>query len=367
MSSNSALFRSFPFKGLTLPNRIVMAPMTRSKSPHGVPGPDVARYYRRRVEGGTGLIITEGTYIPRAEAGFDANVPRFYGEDALGGWKRVVDEVHAAGGYIFPQLWHVGAMRGAPRVPIERVEPLSPSGIRMAGEPSGSAMTAAQVEAVIAAYGHAAQSAKEIGCDGVEFHGAHGYLIDQFFWNQTNTRTDAYGGDLIARTRFAVDVIRDVRRKVGPDFPLVLRFSQWKIQDYTAKLATTPQELQAFLAPLVDAGVDAFHCSTCRFWEPEFEGSTLNLAGWTKKLTGKPVITVGSVTLGQEFMTTLRTDEHAGTTGLRDLAERLERDEFDLVAIGRSLIVNPDWPQQVARGEVASLKPFDRSALAVLE
>ena len=324
--SNAALFRPFSFKGITLPNRIAMAPMTRAKSPHGVPGADVARYYRRRVEGGTSLIITEGTYIPRPEAGFDANVPRFYGEDALAGWKQVVEEVHAAGGRIFPQLWHVGSVRGIPKVPIEGVEPLSPSGLRKIGEPSGSAMTPAQVESVITAYGQAARSAKEIGCDGVEFHGAHGYLIDQFFWNESNTRTDIYGGDLVARTRFAVDVIRETRRQVGPDFPLVLRFSQWKIQDYAAKLATTLQELEAFLAPLVDAGVDVFHCSTRRFWEPEFEGSNLNLAGWTKKLTGKPVITVGSVTLGQEFMTTLRTDEHAGTTGLRDLVDRLARD-----------------------------------------
>jgi len=257
-------------------------------------------------------------------------------------------------------------MRGAAKVPIEGIEPVSPSGLRKTGEPSGIAMSQSDIDAVIAAYGTSAHLAKESGFDGVELHAAHGYLIDQFFWESTNHRTDRYGGDLAARTRFAVEILQEVRRLVGPDFPVVLRFSQWKIQDYDAKLARTPRELDAFLQPLADAGVDVFHCSTRRFWEPEFEGSDLNLAGWTKKLTGLPTITVGSVTLNQEFMSTLRNDAHAGVTGLDQLLDRLERDEFDLVAVGRSLIVNPAWPMQVQRGELEALLPFDRAVLANL-
>ena len=118
------------------------------------------------------------------------------------------------------------------------------------------------------------------------------------------------------------------------------------------KLARSPADLEIFLAPLVRAGVDVFHCSTRRFWEPEFEGSNLNLAGWTKKLTGKPTITVGSVSLNEEFMTSFRTDTTATVTGLDDLLERLIREEFDLVALGRTLIVNPAWPKQVRNGEL---------------
>ena len=102
------LFKPFVLKNLTLPNRIVMAPMTRTKSPEGIPGPDVAAYYRCRAEGGVGLIVTEGTYVPHPTAGFNSAVPRFYGEHSLAGWKRVAEEVHRAGGKIFPQLWHVG-------------------------------------------------------------------------------------------------------------------------------------------------------------------------------------------------------------------------------------------------------------------
>jgi len=346
------LFRPFQLKGLTLPNRIVMAPMTRSHSPGGIPGPNVAAYYRRRAEGGVGLIVTEGTFINDPVAGFDANVPRFHGEEALAGWGRVAEAVHAAGGLIFPQLWHVGNVPPRDKPLPEHVRPVSPGN--------------ANVDLLIGAYAKAARDAQDLGFDGVELHGAHGYLIDQFFWDRTNQRTDHYGGDLVSRTRFGVEVIAEVRRRIGPDFPLVLRFSQWKLQDYAAKLAQTPQELERFLAPLAAAGVDMFHCSQRRFWEPEFEGSELNLAGWTKKLTGKPTITVGSVTLNEDFMTSFGTTNTAGTDGLDNLLERLEREEFDLVAIGRSLIVNPSWPAIVRRGALNELQPFNRSVLSEL-
>ena len=168
------------------------------------------------------------------------------------------------------------------------------------------------------------------------------------------------------RTRFAVEVIEEIRRNVSPDYPVCLRYSQWKLQDYAAKLARTPQELEHFLEPLSAAGVDIFHCSQRRFWEPEFEGSPLNLAGWTKKLTGKPSITVGSVTLNQEFTTTSRNPDTAAVTGIDDLLDRMNRDEFDLVAVGRSLIVNPDWPAMIQRGALDELQPFQRDVLQQL-
>jgi 2,4-dienoyl-CoA reductase-like NADH-dependent reductase (Old Yellow Enzyme family) len=191
-------------------------------------------------------------------------------------------------------------------------------------------------------------------------------LIDQFFWGVTNERSDKYGGDMVSRTRFAAEIISEIRRRVGPDFPVVLRFSQWKLKDYEAKLARTPEELDQFLQPLVDAGVDAFHCSTRRFWEPEFPESDLNLAGWTKKLTGKPAITVGSVTLNEDLMTSFGTTGTAAVTGLDNLLERLDRDEFDLVAIGRALIVNPNWPAVIRKGALNELLPFNRSVLSEL-
>ncbi len=358
------LFRPLEMPGLRLPNRIVMAPMTRSKSPHGVPGADVAAYYRRRAQGGVGLIITEGTYIPHPGAGFHPDVPRFHGEAALAGWQRVVDEVHAAGGRIFPQLWHVGL--SLPADGQLGADAVGPSGLLSPGARVRDPMSQGDIDAVIRAYGEAAASAQRLGFDGLEIHAAHGYLIDQFFWEGTNQRLDAYGGDLLRRTRFAVEVIQEVRRNVGRDFPVCLRFSQWKLKDYAARLAHSPQQLASFLQPLADAGVDLFHCSQRRFWDPEFEGSTLNLAGWAAKLTGRITIAVGSVTLDQEFMSTFANPAQAAVTNIDELLERMQRGEFELVAIGRSLIVNPDWPAIVRRGAIDALRPFERSVLRQL-
>jgi len=363
--STDALFTPFSYRKLSLRNRLAMAPMTRTQSPGGIPGPEVASYYRRRAEGGVGLIITEGTWIPHPAAGSIPNVPRFYGTEALAGWKGVAEEVHAAGGKIVPQLWHTGIAAVQGTAPMD-MPPVSPSGLWLAGDKRGEPITESEIHRVIEAYGKAARSAVENGFDGVELHGAHGYLIDQFLWGVTNQRTDEYGGDLVGRTRFGVEVVKEVRRNIGPDVPLIFRFSQWKLQDYDAKLATTPQELEAMLAPFVDAGVDIFHCSTRRFWDPEFDGSPMNLAGWTKKLMGRPTITVGSVTLNQEFMTTFRSDEGAGVTGIDELIQRLEAGEFDLVALGRALIVNPDWAELVRSGALHELRPFHKDALKTL-
>jgi 2,4-dienoyl-CoA reductase-like NADH-dependent reductase (Old Yellow Enzyme family) len=363
MILTSPLFSPFSLKSLALKNRIVMAPMTRAKSPGRVPGADVAAYYGRRAEGGVGLIMTEGTYIPHPGAGFDANVPNFHGEESLAGWSKVLHQVHLAGGKIMPQLWHVGLMLQ----PGEKLtsDGVGPSGLAAPGKKVTEPMTQKQIEQVIQAYGQAAGSAEKLGFDGIEIHGAHGYLIDQFFWEGTNQRTDRYGGDLVARTRFAVEVIEEIRRNVSADFPVVLRFSQWKQQDFSAKLAQTPAELERFLAPLSAAGVDMFHCSTRRYWEPEFEGSNLNLAGWTKTLTGKPTITVGSVSINLEFIASFA-GEPSAVTGINELLERLDRGEFDLVAVGRALIANPSWPVEVQKGAFDSLVPFDRGLLAQL-
>jgi len=365
------LFTPFTLNVLTLPNRIVMAPMTRNFSPRGVPGADVAAYYRRRAEGGVGLIITEGTAPNHPQAKNMPNVPHFYGEQALAGWARVVAEVHAAGAKIFPQLWHVGAVRGMGEFANLPASPISPSGQLKPDTSVGEPMTQAEIDAVIEAFAQGAAAAQRIGFDGIELHGAHGYLIDQFFWHGSNRRTDKYGGDLAARTRFAVEIIQECRRRTGPGFPIVLRFSQWKGQDFTARLATTPQELARFLEPLVAAGVDVFHCSTRRFWEPEFEGSDLNLAGWTKKLTGKPTITVGSVSLQIDFIAAFRGAQEPGDGAGRAahmdrLVEMLARGDFDLVAVGRALIADPAWAVKVSGGRFGELRPFTREVLSSL-
>ncbi|MBI3678409.1 MAG: NADH:flavin oxidoreductase [Proteobacteria bacterium] len=367
MVSTDVLFAPFRLKQLSLPNRIVMAPMTRSHSPGQIPNAEVAAYYRRRAEGGTGLIITEGTSPEHKSASNDANVPAFFGEEALQGWANVLKEVKAAGGIIMPQLWHQGIVRHPGTGPYPDERSMGPSGLAKPGKKVAEPMTAKDIDDVIGGFAKSAGYAKKLGFDGVEIHGAHGYIIDQFFWDGTNERGDAYGGSLADRTRFAVDIVRAVRSQVGPDYPVILRFSQWKQQDFAVKLAHDPKTLEQFLSPLAKAGVDAFHCSTRRFWEPEFPetGSDLNLAGWTKKIAGLPTITVGSVSLNTDFISAYRA-QGAETAGIDRLLEMLGRGDFDLVAVGRALIVNPDWPKKIREGHSDQLKPWAPEALTTL-
>lgn len=363
--ANTTLFTPFKNKGLSLNNRIVMAPMTRQFSPNGVPTSDVAAYYKRRAQGGTGLIITEGTTVNDIVATMDANIPQFHGEAALAGWQNVVSEVHTAGGKIMPQLWHVGMARVAEKAPFPELPSAGPSGLFKPGKQGAEPMTVKHIESVIAAFAQAAADAKAIGMDGVEIHGAHGYLIDQFFWEGTNQRTDSWGGSVENRGRFAVEIIKAIRAATSPDFPIVLRYSQWKQQDYTARLANSPKELEQFLLPLSDAGVDIFHCSQRRYWENEFENSELNLAGWTKKITGKPTITVGSVGLNEDFFGAFQ-GQDSSTRAVDDLLERLDLGEFDLVAVGRALLQDPNWANKIKDNRTDELEQYSGKALATL-
>ena len=362
------LFEPVQLGSLALSTRVVMAPMTRSFSRGGVPNPKVIEYYRRRAAAGVGLIITEGTTVGHQAANGYPHVPRFYGEDALAGWKCVVDAVHREGGKIVPQLWHVGNVRKLGTEPDIRVPGYGPMAILRRGKLQVHGMSQTDIEEVIAAFTQAALDAQSIGMDGVEIHGAHGYLIDQFFWEGSNQRTDSYGGSPANRSRFAIELIQAMRAAVGPEFPIILRFSQWKQQDYNARLVHTPQALAEFLQPLSDAGVDIFHCSTRRFWEPEFAGSDLNLAGWTRQLTGKPTITVGSVGLDGEFLQFMNgADKVAQPTDLTALMTRLNNQEFDLVAVGRALLADPDWAIKVRDNRHQEIQPFNRMAFMRME
>jgi 2,4-dienoyl-CoA reductase-like NADH-dependent reductase (Old Yellow Enzyme family) len=367
MPSTNPLFQLFQLKSLNLPNRIAMAPMTRSFSPGGVPGPDVAAYYKRRAENGVGLIITEGVGIAHAAALNDPNVPHFYGSDALAGWAHVLAAVKSVGGHIMPQLWHVGIMRRVGSQPNPETKPVAPSGFARPGKLLVEPMSDRDIADVIAAYAQGASDAQRLGFDGIEIHAAHGYLIDQFFWETTNIRTDRFGGALVPRTTFAAETVKACRAATGPEFPILLRFSQWKQQDYAARLAPTPQALQQFLEPLADAGVDIFHASTRRFWQPEFEGSALNLAGWTKKLTGRAVITVGSIGLDQDFIETFGPNG-AGQSNqnLDRLAEMMANSEIDLAAVGRALLVDPAWVVKLRDGRVGEAVPYDSAKLKEL-
>lgn len=376
------LFTPFKAAGLRLPNRFVMAPMTRNFSPGGVPSDGVASYYRRRAEAGVGLIVTEGIGVDHPSAvgletmGGGAS-PVLHGDEALARWRDVVAEVHAVGGLIVPQLWHQGVIR----VPGTGYHPQAPSA-RPSGiwGPTDKAMVSpdyldavrdataplsdSEIGDIIAAFARSAANARALGFDGIALHGAHGYLIDSFLWQHTNLRDDRWGGDVTARAQFAVEVVRAVRRATAPDFPIVFRFSQWKLQDYDARSAQTPAELAAMLAPIADAGVDIFDASTRLFSTPAFEGSDMGLAGWVKRFTGKPVIAVGGVGLSKDLQSSFA-QPTVMTDNLALVAERMAQGEFDLIAVGRALLMDPLWVRKMRDGD--PVKPFRLEAYATLD
>jgi 2,4-dienoyl-CoA reductase-like NADH-dependent reductase (Old Yellow Enzyme family) len=377
-SRHGPLFTPLQVGDLTLKNRIVMAPMTRQFSPGGVPTEDVAAYYRRRAEGGAGLIVTEGTGVEDPEALDGPDIPVMYGDAALAGWKRVVDAVHEAGGRIFPQLWHQGVLRDARKSPTHAHLPgRRPSGLwGPVGHHSLSQdyidsviaptqpMTEAEIGDVIAAFARAARNAIDVGFDGIALHGGHGYLIDSFFWHETNRRTDRWGGGHRQRAEFGAEIVRAIRREIGPGKPIMFRFSQHKQQDYHARLGTTPEELGEILNALADAGVDILDASIRGFDTPAFAGSDLNLAGWAKKLTGKISSTVGGIGLSNRLEEMFAGGETKALDNLDRVLDRFNAGEFDLILVGRGMLGDPAWSERVRAGK--SLAPFDNSALTRL-
>jgi len=369
----SGLFTPFLLGNLRLANRVVMPAMGLAVCEDGAPNAEHAAYYARRARGGAALVMTEGVYIEHPASGDNPLLGRFHGDAALQGWRTVADEVHAAGGHVMPELWHVGLIPlvadvmagGEPRYRPDLGQ-VSPSGYIAPGRKVCEGMNQAEIEEVIDAYGRGADTARRLGFDGVEIHGGHGYLIDQFLWSGLNRRTDAYGGTARARGRFAAEVVAECRRRLGPERPIVMRISQWKTLDYGARIAATPGELEQLLQPMVEAGVDLFDCSQRCFWEPAFQGSDLNLAGWTKKVTSKPTMTIGSIGLDCDMQASLGTGREAGCNlaSLEELARRFDRGEFDLVGVGRALIAEPEWAHLVQQGRWHELKPFSPRAIS---
>jgi 2,4-dienoyl-CoA reductase-like NADH-dependent reductase (Old Yellow Enzyme family) len=225
-------------------------------------------------------------------------------------------------------------------------------------------MTDEDIADVIAAFVRSAVNAKAVGFDGIALHGASGYLIDMFLWSQTNQRTDRYGGHPAARATFGVEVVKAIRKAVGSAMPIMFRFGQWKQQDFAARIAETPDELGQILQPLADAGVDMFDASTLYFSKPEFEGSPLPLAAWTKKVTGKPSMAVGGIGLSDNLFSSMSIGGAAVEKNYYDAAERVARGEFDMIALGRALIADPAWPKKVRAGEMPNA--FRRDEMGVL-
>ena len=225
MSASTKLFDSFQLGPLILPNRVIMAPLTRNRAirPGMVPNPLAVSYYGQRAS--AGLVITEASQISQQGQGYQ-DTPGIYSKGQIAGWRMVTDAVHARGGRIFIQLWHVGRISHNSLQPCGG-PPLAPSAIRakakvfvngtftQASEPR--ALELSEIHEIIEDFQRGAANALEAGFDGVEIHGANGYLLDQFAKDGANKRTDAYGGSIKNRTRLMLEVSRAVAAEVGAD------------------------------------------------------------------------------------------------------------------------------------------------------
>lgn len=339
------------FVGLELVNRIAVAPMTRvSSTAEGVPTPRMASYYRAFAEGGFALVMTEGTYTDGVYSQGYANQPGLVNESQVEGWRVVVKAVHEAGGFIIAQLMHAGALSQV----LERTA--GPSALRPMGEklpeyggegafPVPKAMAESEIQEAIKGFANAAANARLAGFDGVEAHGANGYLVDQFITAYTNERVDRYGGAVGARARFAADVVRAVRGAVGGGFPIGIRLSQGKVNDHGYRWPGGKADAEAIFGVVAEAGPDYLHiASEGRDWRETAQiEDGLTITQLAKRVTGLHVITNGGMHDPEQAEMVLR--EGLG----------------DVVALGRGALANPDWPARLRDGR--EINAFDKEML----
>lgn len=360
----SRMFEPCQLKNITLKSRFIMPAMNRGWTVDGLPSSKYAEYYATRARRGVALIVTGA--LPVDHPSSSALTDPLINERSGNVWATVTQAVREAGGHMFMQLWHEGAIRLEGKGPYPDGPTLSPSGFASATRQNGRAATIEELEEIKQAFVNAALVAKASGFSGIEIHGAHGYFIDQFFWPVTNRRTDNYGGaTVLERARYPLELVRAIRAAVGPDYLISLRFSQWKEVDFDASIMDVPTELEGFLNAFESAGVDMFNCSSRYFWKPENDSSLLNLAGWTKKFTRLPVVTVGSLGLKIDlfggFLAEGMSFDFAGQAQLQIMADQFARGEFDLMAIGRSIIGDADWLLKVRDGRYDEIRSFSKA------
>jgi len=346
-------------------NRFVLPAMQR-KTRDYAPTLGMADTLRKCAEDGAGLIIAEGA-APDHPAAYWQPVFGIIGQETAEGWRRVAKAVTATGAVFLMQLWHPGALRlvvdGIPN-PFPNYPSLSPSGLVQEGRINGLAMTSQDLEDTKAAYVQSAIIAQEVGADGIEVHGAHGYLLDLFLWHETNKREDEYGGaTLVERARFPEEIVADIREATGADFIISFRFSQWKEVDYGARIADHPDDLRPFIQRLERAGVNLFHVSTRRFdapaW-PELDPER-SLASWVKTMTTVPVIAIGSVGLSTDLAQDIFDDQEPELQVEQDLARvrrGLAAGDFDFIGVGRAQIANTDFVARVRNNQLSDLRNF---------
>ncbi|MED4170210.1 NADH:flavin oxidoreductase [Priestia megaterium] len=361
MTDLKLLFKNVTLGNIKLNNRIGVAPMARTSATfEGVATNQMVSYYTSFARGGFGLIITEAIYTDDKHSQGYFNNPGLINEEQTQAWKKVVDSVHQAGAKIFAQIMHAGALSQGNRFIQETIGPsaVQPKGKQMElYEGKGLYRTPREatkedIAEVINGFVNTAKHAKAAGFDGVEIHGANGYLLDQFLTDYTNKRTDEYGGSTENRVRLLVEVSKAVREAVGEHFTSGIRISQGKVNDYNHKWAGKEKDAEIIFGQLGHAGLDFIHITEYEAWQPAFpkveetigtnsglDNSDLSLAALAKKYGEVCVIANGH---------------------LEDpvkAKEIIEKEEADIITLGKGALANHDWVNKVKKGE--PLAKFD--------
>ncbi|PRY13201.1 2,4-dienoyl-CoA reductase-like NADH-dependent reductase (Old Yellow Enzyme family) [Pontibacter ummariensis] len=346
-----SLFSSFKIGHTTLKNRLGLAPMTRtSANPDGTANEQMLAYYRRYARGGFALILTEGVYPDESYSQGYLDQPGIANQAQIEAWQKIVDAVHQEGAKIFCQLMHAGALSQGNRFENYRIGPSSvqPKGQQLefyGGKgpyPTPLEMAIEDIRNVTNNFVQAAKNAVAAGFDGIEIHGANGYLLDQFLTEYTNERTDEYGGSTRNRIRFAAEVVKATREALDPAIPVGIRISQSKVNDYTYKWSGGVEDARVVFATLAEAGADFIHTTEYEALKPAFGDTGLTLAALAKRFSQLPIVVNGSL----------------NTPDLVELM--LKEGGADIVTIGKGALANKDWPNRVAQGkELNQFKPED--------
>ncbi|SDJ90345.1 2,4-dienoyl-CoA reductase [Halovenus aranensis] len=345
------LFDSTSLQGLTLDNRVGLAPMTRvSATADGCATDEMAQYYAKFADGGFAFLVTEGVYTDSAYSKGYLNQPGLVTDDQVDAWEQVVDAVHDAGSPIFAQLMHCGAQnQGMP--PSEPQETIAPSPVQPEAEKSeaygGSGSypvpeqaTHDDLETAREGFVSAATNAAEAGFDGVEIHGANGYFLNEFLSSTMNQRDDEYGGDPEARVRYPAEVVSAIAEAVPEDFVVGIRVSQTMVTDTDHQWDEGEDAAAVFFEELSAAGAEFIHTT-----EPDATVASFGEDGLTLAKAAVEYVTDDTVVIAN------------GGLGTPAAARSALEDGADLLTLATGALANPDWPQRVADGD--ELTEFD--------
>ncbi|PTX63288.1 2,4-dienoyl-CoA reductase-like NADH-dependent reductase (Old Yellow Enzyme family) [Melghirimyces profundicolus] len=350
------LFESMQLGPTRLDNRIGVAPMTRtSATDEGLATDPMVSYYTQFARGGFALIITEGTYPDHKYSQGYWNQPGICNEEQMQAWKRVVDSVHREGGKIFIQLMHAGALSQGNRF---KNETLAPSSVQPKGEqmemyggngpfPMPREATKEDIQDVIIGFTEAAKRAKKARFDGIEIHGANGYLLDQFLTDYTNQRNDEYGGPTENRVRLLVEVSQHVRGAVGHNMTVGIRISQGKVNDFQHQWEGKEKDAKVIFHQLAEAGLDYIHVTEYEAWQPAFDYKDEHQGAWEPAFGDQGASLAALAKKYGEIPVMANGSLHDPVKA----REMIEQGEADVVTIGRGALANSDWPRKVKNNE----------------